>query len=103
MLLTETKIPDTVYCQKLLGYDVVCSETTVTVAGGPHWGCLNGIAGITRGVDFRVNVLPRAECGELQGCFRRSENVSNCGISITFNHGTLTRPGRRAEPLHRQG
>ena len=34
MLLTETKISDTVYCHNCLRYYVVFSKATVTAAGG---------------------------------------------------------------------
>ena len=34
MLLTETKIPNVVYCQNLLRYNIVCSQEVGTAAGG---------------------------------------------------------------------
>ena len=34
MILTETKIPDAVYCNNRLVYNVVCSRAVPTVAGG---------------------------------------------------------------------
>ena len=33
MLLREKNIPETVYCKNHLGYDVIYSEATVTMAG----------------------------------------------------------------------
>ena len=44
VILTETKIPDAVYCHNCLGYDVVCSEATVAKAGRTQGGGVGLVA-----------------------------------------------------------
>ena len=43
VILTETKIPDAVYCHNFLGYDAVYSKATVTAAGGSQGVCVCGL------------------------------------------------------------
>ena len=57
MLLTETNILDAVYCHNHLGYDVICSEETVTVSRGDQRGFVLVSRKQPLGVDCQVNEL----------------------------------------------
>ena len=61
--------------------------------GDSIWERRNSIARMYRGVDFRVNALPRAKHGDLQAGFRISTNSSHWGIPTTFNPRSPNIPG----------
>ena len=51
MLLTDTNIPDAVFCHNFLEYDVVSSKETVTMSEGTQVGGRDRIVGESLGVD----------------------------------------------------
>lgn len=65
MLLTETKIPNVVYCHNHLGYNILCSRVLVTAAGGGARGSGTGHEVASGGMDCLIHALPRAELGDL--------------------------------------
>ena len=50
ILLTETKISDTIYCPNCMGYGVVCPEAKFTMAGGAQGGGRNSVVGEAGGL-----------------------------------------------------
>ena len=70
ILMTETKIPDVVYCHNYLRYDIVCSQAVVIAAGGVKGGGVTGHEGLDGGMDCIIHAVPWSEHGEIQNRFQ---------------------------------
>ena len=65
MLLIETKIPDEVYFQNRIVYDVVCLMANPTASGGSQEGGRNGYNGDNGGVIHLVRAITHTKHSEL--------------------------------------
>ena len=93
IIMTETKITDQAYLCNMMVYDVMFLEDITMKGGGVQGGSGPGHMGTNPGLEHRVDTIPRAKHGDLQGRCRRQTDPSHWRITSSLHPGALTRPG----------